>query len=321
MTHYFQKVFIVCALLLTSACAAPSASESAIAPITPSSVPSLTVPPLAPTKPQTYSVGLPIARPAAPPPEVTAMPQRTAVTTVQTSTLAVPTYSYKILNTYPHDPQAYTEGLLIENGILYEGTGQNGQSTLRKVDLTTGKVLQSVALPTEYYGEGIVSFGERMFQLTWQSHTGFVYDKATFAQLGTFSYPTEGWGLTHDNTHLIMSDGTPTLYFIDPQTLQITGQISVTDAGSPVMKINELEYIKGEVYANIWQTDRIARIDPATGHVTTWIDLAGLLAPEERPESPDGVLNGIAYDAAQDRLYVTGKFWPKLFEIQLVPPK
>ena len=239
----------------------------------------------------------------------------TAEPTTQTGPINL---SYQVVNAYPHDPQAFTQGLVYEDGLLYEGTGLNGQSTLRKVELETGAVLESHALAQDFFGEGIAIFGDKIFQLTWQSHVGFIYNKATFEQIGQFEYASEGWGLTHDDTRLIMSDGTATLYFLDPQTLQATGSVQVTDQGNPVSQLNELEYINGEVYANIWQTDWIARIDPASGNVVGWINLAGLLSPEER-KPPTDVLNGIAYDAAGDRLFVTGKRWPKLFEIKLVP--
>jgi glutamine cyclotransferase len=226
--------------------------------------------------------------------------------------------TYQVVNTYPHDPGAFTQGLVYEDGFLYEGTGLNGNSSLRKVALETGEVVQSHDLADEYFGEGIAIFGDKIMQLTWQSHIGFIYDKASFEQLGEFEYPTEGWGLTQDGSRLILSDGTATLRFLDPQTLQEMGAIEVRDAGSPVTQLNELEYIHGEIYANIWQTDFIARISPETGQVLGWINLAGLLSPEER-QPPTDVLNGIAYDAAGDRLFVTGKRWPKLFEIKIIP--
>ena len=231
-----------------------------------------------------------------------------------------PVYTYTIVNTYPHDQGAFTEGLVFDNGVLYEGTGLNGQSHLRKVELTTGKVLQDRALPDQFFGEGITIFDNQIFQLTWQSHTGFIYDKNSFDPIKQFAYPTEGWGITHDKTHLIMSDGTSTLYILDPHTLERTGQISVYDTNGPVMRLNELEYVGGEIYANVWMTDRIARIDPQSGRVTGWIDLQGIISPAERRNS-DAVLNGIAYDAANNRLFVTGKLWPKLFEIRLVGPR
>ena len=206
----------------------------------------------------------------------------------------------------------------MDNGVLYEDTGLNGQSTLRRVDLSSGKVLQSQPLSLEYFGEGITVWKDQIIQLTWQSHRGFVYDKTSFKLLKQFNYPTEGWGLTHDDAHLIMSDGTPVIHFLDPNTLQEVKKIEVRDARGPVVNLNELEYICGEIFANIWQTDRIARISPETGQVIGWIDLSGLLSAGDRVPPVD-VLNGIAYDAAHDRLFVTGKLWPKLFEITLTP--
>jgi glutamine cyclotransferase len=232
---------------------------------------------------------------------------------------ATPTYTYRVLNIYPHDRGAFTQGLVYEQGDLYEGTGLRGRSSLRRVELETGDVLQFYALPGQYFGEGITIFGAEIIQLTWQSRVGFVYDKDSFALIRTFNYPTEGWGITHNGQELIMSDGTPTLYFLDPKTFEEVGRVEVYDVHGPVTRLNELEYIQGQVYAHIWQTDLVARIDPGTGQVTAWVDLAGLLAPEDY-EQPVDVLNGIAYDAAQDRLFVTGKLWPKLFEIDLVLP-
>jgi glutamine cyclotransferase len=229
-----------------------------------------------------------------------------------------PVYSYTIINTYPHDRQAFTQGLVFDQGIVYEGTGLRGRSSVRRVDLTTGRVLQLRALPAPFFGEGITVFGPHLIQLTWQSKVGFVYDKTHFTLLRQFTYPTEGWGITHNDQHLIMSDGTSVLYFLDPETLSETGQLHVRDDQGPVERLNELEYVQGSIYANIWQTDRIARIDPESGQVTAWIDLTGLLPLEDRVERVD-VLNGIAYDAAQDRLFVTGKLWPKLFEIRIHP--
>jgi len=204
-------------------------------------------------------------------------------------------------------------------GYLYEGTGMYQDSVLRKVKLESGIVEQERKLndqPGEnYFGEGVTTWEDEIIQLTWQDHTGFVYDKASFAELGQFVYPTEGWGLTHDSEHLIMSDGTATIHYLDPDTFAEVSSIQVTDNDGPVVRLNELEYIRGEIYANIWQTDRIARIDPVTGPEVGWIDLAGL-----KPEDARNVLNGIAYDVAGDRLFVTGKYWPKLFEIELIPP-
>ena len=227
-------------------------------------------------------------------------------------------YGYEIINVYPHDPGAFTQGLIVEGDTLIEGTGLRGQSTLRRVDLETGRVEQALALPPAYFGEGVTVFDGRIYQLTWQSRQGFVYDEATFELLDTFTYPTEGWGITHDGERLIMSDGTATLYFWDPSTLQETGRVEVRDANDPVVRLNELEFVEGEVWANVWQTDLIARIDPASGRVVGWIDLAGLLLPEDRENRVD-VLNGIAYDEEANRIFVTGKWWPKLFEIDVVP--
>ena len=232
---------------------------------------------------------------------------------------APPTYyTYRVIHAYPHDPTAFTQGLVYEDGILYEGTGLYGGSTLRKVALETGQVLRRYNLPQQYFGEGIAVVGDRLIQLTWQNHEGFVYRKETFERLQTFTYPTEGWGLVYDGVRLIMSDGTAMLHFLDPHTLTETGQVEVHDRGAPIVHLNELEYIDGQVWANVWQTDTIVRIDPQTGAVVGWIDLAGLLKPEDRTGAED-VLNGIAYDAQGARLFVTGKCWSLLFEIELVP--
>jgi glutamine cyclotransferase len=230
----------------------------------------------------------------------------------------VPVYSYKIIKTFPHDPGAFTQGLVYyKDNILYEGTGMWGESSLRKVELETGKVLQIHRLPSDLFGEGIVVWKDKIIQLTWQHRKGFVYDRETFTLLREFTYPTEGWGITHDGSRLIMSDGSATLFVWDPETLQEIGRIDVRDQNGPVARLNELEYINGLIYANVWQTDRIAIIQPDTGRVVGWIDLAGLLKPEDRSSKVD-VLNGIAYDAQGDRLFVTGKYWPKLFQIQLI---
>ena len=226
-------------------------------------------------------------------------------------------YTYQVVNTYLHDPGAFTQGLVFVDGELYEGTGLNGQSSLRQVVLETGEVTRIHRVPDQFFGEGIAVFGDRIIQLTWRSHVGFVYDRQNFELLQQFTYPTEGWGLTHDGERLIMSDGTALLYFLDPETFAPLGSVEVRDQG-PVAALNELEYIDGQVYANIWGTDRIARIAPQTGKVMGWIDLQELLLPEDRRQRVD-VLNGIAYDSAQKRLFVTGKWWPKLFEIELIP--
>lgn len=231
-----------------------------------------------------------------------------------------PVARYKIVNTYPHDPRAFTQGLVFTDDFLYEGTGLRGHSSLRKVDLKTGNILQVQQLPAQFFGEGITIFGNRLIQLTWRARVGFVYDRHTFQLLDTFNYPTEGWGITHNGTSFIMSDGTSTLYLLDPQTFQEVGRLEVHTREGPVSRLNELEYVQGEIYANVWQTDRIARISPETGEVVGWIDLEGLLSPEDRKRRID-VLNGIAYDVKNDRLFVTGKLWPKLFEIELIGPE
>ena len=225
---------------------------------------------------------------------------------------------YRVIHTYPHDPHAFTQGLVFVAGNLYESTGLNGQSSVRMVDLETGRVLQEQPLDSKYFGEGLTDWGSTLVQLTWESHIAFVYDRFSFRTLRTFSYSGEGWGLTHDAKSLILSDGTDTLRFFDPATFTEVRRLNVRDHGQPVNEINELEYVHGEIYANIWHTDRIARISAATGKVLGWIDLKDLLGPGERT-SPEAVLNGIAYDAAHDRLFVTGKLWPKLFEIWVIP--
>jgi len=202
--------------------------------------------------------------------------------------------------------------------VLYEGTGLNGRSGIRKVKLETGAVLQQAALPQEYFGEGITVLNGKLFQLTWTSGIGFVYDLATFRPLETFRYTGEGWGLTNDGRNLILSDGSAALRYYDPKTLRETARLTVTDAGAPVRYLNELEFVKGEVWANVWQSEKIARISPMTGKVLGWVDVSGLLTPTERNSGVD-VLNGIAYDAQGDRLFVTGKLWPRVFEIKVVP--
>ncbi len=235
-----------------------------------------------------------------------------------------PVYRYRVLATYPHDETAFTQGLVYTDGIFYEGTGLYGRSSLRRVEPETGEVLQIYRLPAQYFGEGIALHGRRILQLTWQpvagqDTAGFVYDRDSFELLDTFFYPTEGWGLTHDGTRFIMSDGTATLHFWDLETLEEIGQVLVHDEIGPVPCLNELEYVQGQVYANVWQTDYVAVIDPATGSVTAWIDLAGLLESAGPAPSAD-VLNGIAHDVEGERLFVTGKLWPWLFEIELIEP-
>ena len=227
-------------------------------------------------------------------------------------------YTYRVVHTYPHDPGAFTQGLVYEDGYLYEGTGLFGRSSLRKVVLETGKVTRMHPLESRLFGEGITIFGNRIIQLTWVARTGFVYDKERFERLRSFTYSTEGWGITHDGRRLIVSDGSSTLYFRNPETLEEVGRVEVRDDMGPVTRLNELEFVEGEVYANVWETDLIARIDPESGGVVGWIDLTGLLEGRERLGA-DATLNGIAYDSTRKRLFVTGKRWPKLFEIETVP--
>ena len=230
---------------------------------------------------------------------------------------AVPIYDVDIIHTYPHDPSAFTEGLFYLNGFLYESTGLEQHSTIRKVRLDTGVVVKKIDIPPQYFGEGIVNWDGHLISLTWKSHVGFVFDLATFKLQRQFQYEGEGWALTQDGKQLIMSDGTPELRFINPNTLKETNRIQVTLDGKPVRNVNELEWVKGEIYANVWQTNWILRINPKDGQVVGLVNLAGLLSSGTQVKSPDGVLNGIAYDAKGDRLFVTGKNWPKLFEIRL----
>ncbi|MEP6506245.1 MAG: glutaminyl-peptide cyclotransferase [Betaproteobacteria bacterium] len=232
----------------------------------------------------------------------------------------IPTWSYQVVHAYPHDVNAFTEGLFYLNGFLYESTGLDGHSSVRKVKLETGQVVQRATLPADLFGEGIAAFGGRLMGLTWKNHLGYVLDLDSFDTAGQFGYPGEGWGLTHNDTEMVMSDGTADIRFLDPKTLVETHRIHVTALGKPVDQLNELEWVEGEIYANVWQTDRIARIDPKSGEVVGWIDLKGLLPKKDFIADHTDVLNGIAYDAAAKRLFVTGKFWPKLFEIQLVKP-
>jgi len=245
-----------------------------------------------------------------------------AAFTVQSSYAAsdvpIPTYTYRVVHTYPHDPNAFTEGLFYLNGYLYESTGLEGHSTLRKVRLETGEAVLTHTLPAEYFGEGITYWGNRLIGLTWKSQMGFVYNLHSFAPESRFKYTGEGWALTRNEKDIIMSDGTSDLRVLDPKTLREIRRIHVTAHGKPVDQLNELEWVQGTVLANIWQTDRIARIDPETGEVVAWVDLTGLLPERDRMEGHPDVLNGIAYDSASDRLFVTGKLWPKLFEIRIV---
>ena len=228
----------------------------------------------------------------------------------------IPVYTYEVVKSWPHDCTAFTQGLVFYDGLLFESTGQYGSSTLRKIDLGAEKILKKVKVPKEYFAEGITIFQGKIFQLTWESHRGFVYDLESFERLGEFSYDGQGWGLTHDGHSLIMSDGTNRIRFLDPVSFHVERKISVYDNNLPLSELNELEYIKGEIYANIWQSNRIVRIAPDSGKILGWIDLTGLLPSKEGCEQVD-VLNGIAYDEGGDRLFVTGKLWPRIFEIRL----
>ncbi len=229
---------------------------------------------------------------------------------------AAPVQSYKVVATFPHDTAAFTQGLLFADGELYESTGLVGESTLRRVDLTTGRTLQRIDVPAQYFAEGLALVGDELLQLTWQHQLGFVYDRKTFQQKRTFKYKTEGWGIAYDGaSRLVMSDGTDTLRFLDPETLAVSKTLRVQDAGRPVGDLNELEWIEGEIWANVWQTDRIARISPNTGDVNAWIDLASLWPVAQRTSPSEQVLNGIAYDKATRRIFITGKKWPRLYQI------
>ena len=258
------------------------------------------------------------ALPATPRPTDTPAPTATPTPAPSPTPAPPPVYTYEIINTYPHDPAAFTQGLVITDEGLYEGTGRWGESTIREVVLETGAVVRTHALDPQYFGEGIAILNDRIYQLTWQEQTGFIYDRATFEELQTFTYPHEGWGITHDGARLIVSDGTATIRFWDPATLQETERITVRDNLGPVNRLNELEFVDGELWANIWLTDLIARIDPATGDVLGYIDLTGLLDTSTLTQPAD-VLNGIAHDAATGRLFVTGKLWPALYEIRIIP--
>ncbi|HLY41673.1 MAG TPA: glutaminyl-peptide cyclotransferase [Terracidiphilus sp.] len=228
--------------------------------------------------------------------------------------------SYRIVHTYPHDVNAFTQGLVYVDGHLYESTGIKGKSSLREEDLESGRILHLQDVPAKYFAEGLTNWGSMLVQLTWQSQVALVYDRTTFRFLRSFHYDGEGWGLTQDGKNLILSDGTATLKFFDPGTFREVRRIVVRDHGAPVSQLNELEFIRGQIYANVWHSDRIARISPANGNVLGWIDLNGLLPASQRSDR-EAVLNGVAYDEARDRLFVTGKLWPKIFEIKVVPEK
>lgn len=239
----------------------------------------------------------------------------------QLAAAAVPVQGFTIKATYPHDPQAFTQGLFYKDGFLWESTGQYGASSVRKVELATGKVLQKRELPEKVFGEGIAPHGDNIVGITWMNQAGYVMDPGSLSIKGTFNYMGEGWGLTSDGERLYMSDGTQEIRVLDPKSFSEQRRIKVTVEGQPLLKINELEWVEGQIYANVWQSDRIARIDPFSGKVLGWIDLSGLAATAKAGKDVDNVLNGIAYDAKARRLFVTGKRWPKLFEIELRPLK
>ena len=228
----------------------------------------------------------------------------------------VPKLGYQIVSIWPHDPSAYTQGLLFVDGKIIESTGQVGRSSLRNVELQTGKILKKVEVPEPFFAEGIALLNNKVYQLTWEDQLGFIYDAQSFEKIGEFKYDGEGWGLTSDGRSLILSDGSNRIRFLDPDSFRVTRTIAVMDGKVPVNKLNELEFVNGEIYANIWHDDRLATIDPQTGRVKSWIDLSGLLQPGD-VQDPEAVLNGIAYDQSSGRLFVTGKLWPRLFEIKI----
>ena len=317
-------LFLLGVLLVISCATSPSPSSESVVtvpaavtstPVEASPVPPTIVSPLQTPVPATAGPTVTrAARKPSPVPPTVASPLQTP-----TPALTVPVCTARVVRAFPHDRSAFTQGLVFDNGVLYEGTGLWGQSTLRRVDLESGDVLQAHSIPPEYFGEGIAVWQDRIVQLTWKSGQGFVYARESFELLDTFRYPTEGWGITHDGTRLIMSDGTQTLRFWDPETLVEIGSVEVYANAAPITRLNELEYVQGMVLANVWQTDLVAVIDPLSGQVAAWIDLRGLLEPGDYAEPVD-VLNGIAYDAGSQRLFVTGKLWPKLFEIELLSP-
>jgi len=227
-----------------------------------------------------------------------------------------PKYGYEVVHVYPHDRQAFTQGLVFRDGKLLESTGQAGRSSLRSVDLDSGQVLRKVDVPAQYFAEGMTVLNGKIYQLTWQHHLGFIYDYQNFQQIGQFNYEGEGWGLTNDGRSLILSDGTNHLRFIDPDTFRVTKTIAVTADGKPVKQLNELEFVQGEIFANIWHDQRIVTINPESGTVTSWIDCSGLLSAGEATDE-EAVLNGIALDESSGRIFLTGKLWPKLFEIRI----
>lgn len=229
---------------------------------------------------------------------------------------SAPVQDFAVVKTYPHDPGAFTQGLVYADGEFLESTGLHGESTLRRVEIATGKVLQRRVVDTKYFAEGLALVGDVLLQLTWQHNIGFIYDRKTFAPKGTFTYKTEGWGMAYDTKGgLVMTDGSAQLTFLSPRTYAVTKTVTVTDGGRPVRDLNELEWIEGELWANVWMSDRIARINPSTGVVNAWVDL-GTLWPQARRTPPADVLNGIAYDPAGKRIFVTGKKWPRVYEIK-----
>lgn len=241
---------------------------------------------------------------------------QTTVSGPTTAPEKIPVYGYEVVHVFPHDKNAFTQGLVFHDGNFLESTGEVGHSSLRRVEVDNGSVVQKIDVPPPYFAEGITLLKGRIYQLTWQHQVGFVYDALTFEKTGQFNYASEGWGLTTDGQSLILSDGTNRIRFLDPNNFQVTNTIAVLDGHTPVAEINELEYVQGEIYANIWHADRIARVDPKTGKVVGWINLAGILRPGE-VQDEEAVLNGIAYDEASGRLFITGKLWPKIFEIRL----
>ena len=241
-----------------------------------------------------------------------------SVPALPTAAPAIVRYTCEVVATWPHDPRAFTQGLVFRNGSFLESTGLYGESTLREVEPATGRVLKRIPVASQFFAEGLAVIGDRAFQLTWRNGQGFVYDADTFRQVQEFAYEGEGWGLTTDGRSLILSDGSNRIRFLDPATFRVVRTIEVVADGRPVTRLNELEWINGEIFANVWQTDEIVRIDPATGRVRGVVNCTGLLAPQDRGRDTD-VLNGIAYDAANDRLFITGKRWPKIFEVRLKP--